>query len=47
MVPAFLAFFVHSGPFAWSGAFGFYIPLTAYSIWIGAVMTVCIKRAPR
>jgi len=33
-----LAVFFKHGPFAWNGLVGFYIPIVAFSIWIG-VMT--------
>jgi len=33
IVPDQLLFFFHGGPFAWSGLFGFWIPLVAFSSW--------------
>ena len=32
-LPGQIIFFVYSGPFAWDGLLGFYIPLTAFLIW--------------
>jgi hypothetical protein len=36
-----IAIFVFSGPFAWNGAIGFWIPANAFGIWIG-VLVYCM-----
>jgi hypothetical protein len=33
ILPDQLLFFVHSGPFAWSGLFGLWIPLVVFGLW--------------
>jgi hypothetical protein len=33
ILPDQLLFFFHSGPFAWSGVFGLWIPLTVFGLW--------------
>lgn len=37
LVPAGLVAFFKSGPFAWNGVFGFYVPLTVFTIWMFAM----------
>ena len=44
-----LAVFFKDGPFAWNGLIGFYIPLTAFAVWLCVmtyVMHIGIKRQP-
>jgi hypothetical protein len=44
IIPAGIVPFFNHGPFGWNGAFGFFLPLAAFSIWI-AVMTVLLRNA--
>ena len=39
-LPNQLMFFFHDGPFAWSGLFGFWVPVTDFFIWITAMIFV-------
>ena len=43
-IPDVLAFFFHSGPFAWRGIFVFWLALAAYSVFL-IVMGVMLRRA--
>jgi hypothetical protein len=43
-VPAVLAYFFRTGPFAWDGIFVFWLALTAYAVWLIA-MGLCLRRA--
>lgn len=45
-VPALLAFFFKSGPFAWHGIFVFYLGTVVYGTWV-LVMSVVLLRAVR
>ena len=42
LLPDQLLFFFHTGPFAWNGLFGFWIPLIAFGTWfaMGAILTI-------
>jgi len=44
VAPAGVVPFFKHGPLAWNGAFAFFLPLTAFAIWI-AVMVVLLRRA--
>lgn len=44
MLPAALIYFFKTGPFAWNGAFCFWLPLGCYALWF-AVMTVMCRKA--
>lgn len=44
MLPATLILFFKSGPFAWTGIFGLFLPLVLFSIWFN-VATYCSLRA--
>lgn len=44
VVPAGVVPFFKSGPFAWNGAFAFFLPLVVFATWI-AVMVVLLRRA--
>jgi hypothetical protein len=37
MFPASLIVFFHSGPFAWNGVFGIYLPLGMFALWYHVV----------
>jgi hypothetical protein len=41
-----LAVFFTTGPFAWNGFVGFYIPIVAFVLWLG-VMTAVLRRGVR
>lgn len=43
ILPAGMVLFFKTGPFAWNGILGLYIPLTAFVIWMAA-MTLVIHR---
>jgi hypothetical protein len=43
-IPDPLAFFFHSGPFAWRGIFIFWLALTTYSIFL-VVMGLTLRKA--
>lgn len=45
-IPGALIVFFKSGPFAWSGLIGFYIPVAAFALWF-AVMTPLMLKAVR
>jgi hypothetical protein len=44
ILPAGIVLFFKSGPFAWNGIVGFFVPLTAFCLWIGST-TACVHRA--
>lgn len=44
LIPLSFIFFFKSGPFAWNGIFGFYLPFVTFWIWF-LVMTYTIRRA--
>lgn len=44
IIPAGLVLFFKDGAFAWNGVIGFYVPLTAFCIWITS-MTLTVHRA--
>jgi len=44
VIPAGIVPFFKHGPFAWNGAFGFFLPLVVFAAWI-AVMVVLLRRA--
>ncbi|MCW2784738.1 MAG: hypothetical protein JWP74_1255 [Marmoricola sp.] len=41
--PGCAIYLFHSGPLAWNGVFAFWIPLVAFSAWIGATTYVLLK----
>lgn len=43
IIPAGLVLFFKSGPFAWNGVVGFFVPLTAFVIWT-ACMTLTVHK---
>lgn len=43
IIPAGTVLFVKTGPFAWNGAIGLYVPLTVFVIWISS-MTWAVHR---
>ena len=44
-LPGQLLFFFHSGPFAWNGIFGLYLPITAFTAWFVVMFYVMRKSA--
>lgn len=44
LFPLNVIFFFKSGPFAWNGLFGFYLPFVIFWFWF-VVMTPCLRRA--
>lgn len=44
-LPGQLLFFFHSGPFAWNGIFGLYLPVTAFTAWFIVMFYVMRKSA--
>lgn len=44
LLPLVVIFWFHTGPFAWNGLFGFYLPFTIFFIWF-FVMTWTIRRS--
>lgn len=44
LIPLSIIFFFKSGPFAWNGLFGFYLPFATFWIWF-FVMTYTIRRS--
>ncbi|WP_354700209.1 hypothetical protein DSM112329_00474 [Paraconexibacter sp. AEG42_29] len=44
IIPAGVVPFFKDGPFAWNGAFAFFLPLVVFAAWI-VVMTVLLRRA--
>lgn len=44
VIPAGVVPFFKDGPFAWDGAFAFFLPLAVFAAWI-TVMTVLLRRA--
>jgi hypothetical protein len=44
-IPGQLLFFFHSGPFAWNGLLGLYVPLAAFTIWFVTMFFVMRKSA--
>lgn len=44
LIPLSFIFFFKSGPFAWNGIFGFYLPFVTFWVWF-FVMTYTIRRA--
>lgn len=44
IIPAGVVLFFKQGPFAWNGVIGFYVPLTAFCIWMAA-MTLVMHRS--
>jgi hypothetical protein len=43
MFPASLIVFFYSGPFAWNGLFGLYLPLGLFALWYNAVSFYLLK----
>jgi len=43
ILPGGIIIFFHSGPFAWSGLFGIWIPFIAFGAWFG-LMTYCLVK---
>ena len=44
LIPLSIIFWFHSGPFAWNGIFGFYLPFSIFWVWF-IVMTITIRRS--
>jgi len=42
-IPDVLAFFFHSGPFAWNGVFVFWLALTTYCIFLCVMSWACVQ----
>jgi hypothetical protein len=42
-IPDVLAFFFHSGPFAWNGVFVFWLALTTYCIFLCTMSWACVR----
>ena len=43
-VPALMAYFVKTGPFAWQGVFVFWLGFVAYGVWL-TMMSLVVRRA--
>ena len=43
MFPASLIVFFYSGPFAWHGFFGIYLPLALFALWYNTVSFYLLK----
>lgn len=43
MFPASLIVFFYSGPFAWNGFFGIYLPLALFALWYNTVSFYLLK----
>lgn len=46
-LPAFLAFFFKTGPFAWNGLFVWWIPLSLFGVWVVAMLAFCRRAVLR
>lgn len=46
-LPAYLAFFFKTGPFAWNGLFVWWIPLILFTVWFGVMIGLCRKAVLR
>ncbi|MBB3600590.1 hypothetical protein FHT40_000223 [Mycolicibacterium sp. BK556] len=44
LIPLSIIFFFKTGPFAWNGLFGFYLPFVTFCVWF-FVMTYTIRKA--
>ncbi|WAJ43386.1 hypothetical protein OK015_19515 [Mycobacterium sp. Aquia_216] len=44
LIPLSIIFFFQTGPFAWNGLFGFYLPFATFWVWF-FVMTYTVRRA--
>ncbi len=42
-IPDILAFFFHSGPFAWNGVFVFWLALTTYCVFLCTMAWACVQ----
>ena len=47
LIPATLIPFFHTGPLAWNGLLGFYVPASVFVIWYGVMFTALRKVAAR
>jgi hypothetical protein len=47
ILPDQLLFFFHSGPFAWNGLFGFWVPFAAFSLFFGLMFWLMRKAVLR
>lgn len=47
ILPDQLLFFFHTGPFAWNGLFGLWLPLTAFGVWFVMSATLAIRALRR
>ena len=47
ILPDQLLFFFHTGPFAWNGLFGIWLPLTAFGGWFALASYLMVKAMKR
>jgi hypothetical protein len=47
LAPAGIVPLFKSGPFAWSGIFGFWVPLTVFCIWVSSITWLLVAAVNR
>jgi hypothetical protein len=43
LLPSMLILFFHHGPFGWNGIFTFWLAATVFTIWLVAMLVVCLR----